>query len=137
MAPAVIRSTVQLPFQLLNAVFKRLRLLPKDAPANHTFPVAGLDEARAHAVLYALRHASTSVQVRLVCNLSFSCLSSGKLAGAAGGADSRTMAGSTADCTDCFRQVCLQNSLDALMETWYGRLELLYSMQTAKRLARG
>lgn len=63
MAPAVIRSAVQLPFQVLNAALKQMRLLPQGAPAKHTFPVAGLDEARAHAVLYALRHASTSVKV--------------------------------------------------------------------------
>lgn len=65
MVPGVIRSTVQLPFQLVNAVLRRLRLVPgSDSPANHTFPVAGLDEARAHAVLYALRHAATNVKVR-------------------------------------------------------------------------
>ena len=63
MAPSVIRSTLQLPVNLLNIALKRLRLAPSDTPANHTFPVAGLDEARAHAVLYALRHAAASVQV--------------------------------------------------------------------------
>ena len=69
MAPAVIRSAVQLPFQVLSAALKQLKLLPQDAPAKHTFPVAGLDEARAHAVLYALRHASTSVKVSGVFRL--------------------------------------------------------------------
>ncbi|DBA83396.1 hypothetical protein WJX79_000744 [Trebouxia sp. C0005] len=62
MVPVVINTALQLPFQLINFALKKLRLTSALATAHHTFPVAGLDEGRAHAVLYALRQAAMDVQ---------------------------------------------------------------------------
>lgn len=63
MAPVIINSFVQLPVQIVTLVLRKLRLVPTGSASNHTFPVAGLDEARAHAVLYALRQAALDAQV--------------------------------------------------------------------------
>lgn len=63
MVPVLINTAVQLPFQLVYFALRKLRLTPGGAAAHHTFPVAGLDEGRAHAVLYALRQAAMDVQV--------------------------------------------------------------------------
>jgi hypothetical protein len=64
MVPVVINTAIQLPFQLINFALQKLRLTSAHATAHHTFPVAGLDEGRAHAVLYALRQAAMDVQVQ-------------------------------------------------------------------------
>ena len=64
MVPVIINTVVQLPFHVLNYALKKLRIVPPGATAQHTFPVAGLDEGRAHAVLYALRQAAMDVEVR-------------------------------------------------------------------------
>lgn len=64
MVPVVINTAIQLPIQLINFALKKLRLTSAHATAHHTFPVAGLDEGRAHAVLYALRQAAMDVQVQ-------------------------------------------------------------------------
>lgn len=63
MAPVVLSSVVQLPVQLATLVLRKLRLVPTGAASHHSFPVAGLDEGRAHAVLYALRQAALDAQV--------------------------------------------------------------------------
>ena len=64
MVPVFINSAIQLPFQLCSYALRKLRLIPSGTVAHHSFPVAGLDEGRAHAVLYALRQAAMDVQVR-------------------------------------------------------------------------
>lgn len=63
MAPVVINSVVQLPVQIITLVLRKLRLVPTASASHHTIPVAGLDEGRAHAVLYALRQAALDSQV--------------------------------------------------------------------------
>lgn len=65
MAPVVINSVIQLPVHLVTLVLRKLRLVPTGSATHHTFPVAGLDEGRAHAVLYALRQAALDAQVEL------------------------------------------------------------------------
>lgn len=68
MAPVIINSFVQLPVQIVTLVLRKLRLVPTGSASHHTFPVAGLDEARAHAVLYALRQAALDAQVTTLFN---------------------------------------------------------------------
>lgn len=64
MAPVVLSSVIQLPAQIVTLVLRKLRLVPTGSAAQHSFPVAGLDESRAHAVLYALRQAALDAQVQ-------------------------------------------------------------------------
>lgn len=66
MAPVVINTALQLPVQIATLFLRKLRLVPSSSPSNRTFPVAGLDEGRAHAVLYALRQAALDAQVEHV-----------------------------------------------------------------------
>ena len=63
MAPVVLSSVIQLPAQIVTLVLRKLRLVPTGSAAHHSFPVAGLDESRAHAVLYALRQAALDAEV--------------------------------------------------------------------------
>ena len=103
MAPVVINSVVQLPVQIITLVLRKLRLVPTRSASHHTFPVAGLDEGRAHAVLYALRQAALDAQVTAPFDLlddkpwfaNVSCANSG-------GANCRTVAGGSSAGTDCF-----------------------------------
>ena len=71
MVPVVINTAIQLPMHLINFTLRKLRLIPAGAAGHHTFPVAGLDEGRAHAVLYALRQAATDTQVCTSINRQF------------------------------------------------------------------
>ena len=63
MPPVIINTVLQLPLQLTGHFLRKLRFLPRASAAHHTFPVAGLDEGRAHAILYALRQAALNAQV--------------------------------------------------------------------------
>lgn len=106
MAPVVINSVVQLPVQVITLVLRKLRLVPTGSASHHTFPVAGLDEGRAHAVLYALRQAALDAQVIAPFDLLsdrywpayVSCVRSG-------GTNSRTVAGGSPAGADRLRQV--------------------------------
>ena len=106
MAPVVINSVVQLPVQIITLVLRKLRLVPTNSASHHTFPVAGLDEGRAHAVLYALRQAALDAQVIAPSNLLGDrywpayvfCANSG-------GTNCRTVAGGSSIGADCLRQV--------------------------------
>lgn len=63
MAPVVINTVIHLPLQIFGLVMRKLRFVPASSTSHHTFPVAGLDESRAHAVLYALRQAALDAEV--------------------------------------------------------------------------
>lgn len=113
MAPVVINSVVQLPVQIITLLLRKLRLVPTRSPSHHTFPVAGLDEGRAHAVLYALRQAALDAQVTAPFNLlGDSYRPADVFCAISGGANCRTVAGGSSTGTDRFGQVrCKSNKV--------------------------
>lgn len=104
MAPVIINSFVQLPVQIVTLVLRKLRLVPTGSASHHTFPVAGLDEARAHAVLYALRQAALDAQVNSTIQTDAKGMGVADVScSSAGQANCRTVAGGSAAGANCLR----------------------------------